>query len=57
MQQVGGFDCNRLVYTRDDAVHFVIKGVRWENGKYPTLSLFFKQAWQAAMSEERTLNF
>lgn len=26
-------------------------GVRLENGKYPTLSLFFELAWRAAMSE------
>ena len=33
------------------------EGGRLENGKYPTLSLFFKQEWQAAMSEQRTLTF
>ena len=26
-----------------------VKGVRLENGKYPTLSLFFKQAYAVAL--------
>ncbi len=33
------------------ACSLTLKGGRLENGKYPTLSLFFELAWRAAMSE------
>ena len=37
--------------SRKRRVPDVAPGVRLENGKYPTLSLFFELAWRAAMSE------
>ncbi|WP_423978473.1 hypothetical protein [Klebsiella aerogenes] len=38
-----------IVFTLAAAGHDP-QGFRLENGKYPTLSLYFKQVWQAALS-------
>ncbi|HDV9908514.1 TPA: DUF2767 family protein [Klebsiella oxytoca] len=45
-----------IVFTRAAAGHDP-QGFHLGNGKYPTFCLYFKQVWQAALSDERKLTY